>query len=87
MNLISALESLIAIRAFVDESRYSIENLDEGICESEDGFNMFDNVIESFVERMASDIFTLCRVPLEIVEDMIFEGWLVEIFKLASTPS
>lgn len=80
----SVLVSLIAIRAFV-ESRYSIENWDVGICESKDGFNMFESVIDSLVERIVSDILTLCRVPLEIVEDIILEGWFVDIFKLAST--
>lgn len=69
----SVLVSLIAIRAFV-ESRYSIENWDVGICESKDGFNMFESVIDSLVERIVSDILTLCRVPLEIVEDIILEG-------------
>lgn len=69
----SVLVSLIAIRAFV-ESRYSIENWDVGICESKDGFNMLESVIDSLVERIVSDILTLCRVPLEIVEDIILEG-------------
>ena len=69
----SVLVSLIAIRAFV-ESRYSIENWDVGICESKYGFNMFESVIDSLVERIVSDILTLCRVPLEIVEDIILEG-------------
>ncbi len=56
-----------------------------GICESKDGFNMLDSVIDSLVVRIVSDILTLCRVPLEIVEDIMFVGWFVDIFKLTST--
>lgn len=56
-----------------------------GIWESKDGFNMLDSVIDSLVVRIVSDILTLCRVPLEIVEDIMFVGWFVDIFKLTST--
>lgn len=75
----------MAIRSFVEVSLYSIENLDDGTWASADGLNMLDIVIDSLVDRTASDIFKLCRLPLETVEVTVLVGWFVDIFKFAST--